>query len=136
MAWSDKKELTEGQKKAAPFAGIPADRPGLGAEYPKAVYITDAEGTDRTLLGKPLLVQGKYSVRTATVANAEEEAEAIEQGWRLSPDMEAEAKKMSELQERDAEIARLREQLEKSNEMAGVKPQGNQPQRVQGKLTA
>lgn len=113
MAWKDiKDELTEGQKKAAKTAGIPSDRPGLGADYPKAVYKKDdADGADRLHLGKPLAVAGKHNVKTATVANAEEEEEALAQGWFLSPDLEAEEKKLSALQEKDAEIARLQEQL-------------------------
>jgi hypothetical protein len=112
MAWTDKKELTEGQKRAAIYAGIPADRPGLGAEYPKAVYKKDDEqGADRTYLNEPLLVGGKHAVKMATVENAEEEAEALEQGWFLSPDLEVEQKKRDLMAEKDAEIAELREKL-------------------------
>jgi hypothetical protein len=111
MAWSDKKELTEGQLKAARHAGIPADRLGYGAEYPKAVYREDKEGKDRTLNGNPILVQGRFSVETSSVNNSEEELEALEQGWFLSPDLSTEAKKRDALAEKDAEIASLRAQL-------------------------
>lgn len=119
MAWAEKKELTEGQKKAAQFAGIPADRPGLGAEYPKAVYFADDSGTDRILLGEPLLVQGKYSVRVSTVNDEIEELEAIEQGWALSPDLEAVQRQRDAIAEKDDEIAQLREQLAAASEKRG-----------------
>jgi hypothetical protein len=112
MAWSDKKELTEGQLKAAQHAGIPADRAGYGAEYPKAVYREDKAGKDRTLNGTPILVQGQFAVETATVNNEDEELEAMEQGWFTTPDLSTVAKKRDAIAERDAEIASLKAQLE------------------------
>lgn len=114
MAWSEKKELTEGQLAAAKSAGIPADRPGYGAEYPKAVYREDKAGKDRTLNNSPILVQGKFAVETATVNDEQEEAEALEQGWFLSPDLSAETKKRDALADKDAEIASLRAQIEQN----------------------
>lgn len=112
MAWTgEKTELTPGQAAAAKFAGIPADRPGLGGEYPKAVYKGDAEGTDRLLLGSPILVAGEFAVKTATVNDETEELEALEQGWFLSPDLKAEVAKRTALQEKDDEIAALKAQL-------------------------
>jgi hypothetical protein len=112
MAWTGEKvELTEGQKRAAQFAGIPADRIGLGAEYPKAVYKEDESGVDRTLNNEPILVDGKYAVRTATVANEDEELEALEQGWFLTPNLKEEARKRDAIAEKDAEIAALKTAL-------------------------
>jgi hypothetical protein len=125
MAWNgDKVELTEGQKRAAEFAGIPADRPGLGAEYPKAVYKADKEGKDRTLNGEPILVDGKHAVRTAVVHNEDEELEALEQGWFLSPNLKEEERKRDAIAEKDAEIAALQAQIaakEKPAEKLSVK---------------
>jgi len=121
MAWNgDKIELTEGQKRAAEFAGIPADRPGLGGEYPKAVYKADKEGKDRMLNNEPILVGGKHAVRTATVANEEEELEALEQGWFLTPNLQEEERKRDALAEKDAEIAALKAQVA-AKEKLGVK---------------
>lgn len=125
MAWTGEKvELTEGQKRAAEFAGIPADRPGLGGEYPKAVYKEDKAGKDRMHCGEPILVDGKFAVRTATVANEDEELEALEQGWFLSPNLKEEVRKRDALAERDAEIARLTAELaskDKGGEKAAAK---------------
>lgn len=124
MAWNgDKVELTEGQKRAAEFAGIPADRVGLGAEYPKAVYKADKEGKDRMLNNEPMLVGGKHAVRVATVNNEDEELEALEQGWFLSPDLKEEQRKRDAMAEKDAEIAALQAQLaaKDKSEKLGVK---------------
>lgn len=112
MAWTGEKvELTEAQRRAAEFAGVPADRPGLGAEYPKAVYKEDKGGKDRTLNGDPILIDGKYAVMTATVENEDEELEALEQGWFLTPNLKEEVRKRNALAEKDAEIAALKAQL-------------------------
>jgi len=112
MAWTGEKvELTEAQKRAAEFAGVPADRPGLGAEYPKAVYKEDKDGRDRVLNGEPILVAGQFAVMTATVANEDEELEALEQGWFLTPNLKEEVRKRDAIAERDAEIAALKAQL-------------------------
>jgi hypothetical protein len=108
MAWTgDKVELTDGQRKAAQYAGIPADRPGLGGEYPKAVYKADKEGKDRMLNNEPILVAGEYAVRTATVENEDEELEALEQGWFLTPNLKEEMRKRDALADANARIAEL-----------------------------
>lgn len=115
MAWTGEKvELTEAQKRAAEFAGVPADRPGLGAEYPKAVYKADKDGKDRMLNNEPILVAGEFAVMTATVANEDEELEALEQGWFLTPNLKEEERKRNVLAEKDAEIAALKEQMAKA----------------------
>lgn len=107
MAWSEKKELTAGQIAAAQIAGIPADREGLGGEYPKAVY---REGKGPQLLGEPFKIGGLL-IDTATVANLEEEMEAIEEGWFLTPDLRTEERKRDELRDAQAEIEALKAQL-------------------------
>lgn len=83
--WTGEKELTPGQLAAARTAGLWADRPGLGAEYPKAVYRRAVASQDHKVLGEPIKVQGKYEVETATVHSADEELQALEQGWALTP---------------------------------------------------
>lgn len=107
MAWTEKKELTAGQIAQAQIAGVPADRANLGGEYPKAVY---REGEGAILNGVPFKINGKL-IDTATVDNEEEEAEAISQGWYLTPDLTAEQKRRDEIAEKDAEIEALRAQL-------------------------
>jgi hypothetical protein len=65
MAWNDGKvELTEKQKEMAQIAGIPADRPGLGDEYPKAVY---RKGKGEQLYGEPFKTAG-LALDVATVS--------------------------------------------------------------------
>lgn len=115
MAWTGEKvELTEAQKKAALFAGVPADRPGLGDEYPKAVYKADKgaqAGKDRMLNNEPLLVAGQHAVMTATVENEDEELEALEQGWFLTPNLKEEERKRDEMAELRAKNAELEAKL-------------------------
>jgi hypothetical protein len=119
MAWNDGKvELTEKQKEMAQIAGIPADRPGLGDEYPKAVY---RKGKGEQLYGEPFKTAG-LALDVATVSNAEEEAEAIELGWYLSPDLEAEQKRKDAMAEKDAEIEALRSQLAEAGKNRGGRP--------------
>lgn len=87
MGWSERKELTEGQMRAAQYAGIPADRPGLLDTYPRAVYKV---GDGTVLNGQPFLIHG-VEVRCSTVGNAQEESEAKAQGWHLTPEEAATA---------------------------------------------
>lgn len=130
MAWNDGKVvLTEKQKEMAQIAGIPADRPGLGGEYPKAVY---RKGVGEQLYGEPFKTAGN-KLDVATVENAEEEAEALALGWYLSPDLEAEQKRIDAMAEKDAEIARLQAQLAASGEEK--RRPGRPPRVAQGEQT-
>lgn len=115
MAWTEKKELTDGQKAAARMAGIPADRAGLLAEYPKAVY---RAGEGAVYLGEPFKIGG-HLIDTATVENAAEEADALEQGWFLTPDLKAEQARRDIVAEKDAEIDELRAQLAATEQRRG-----------------
>ncbi len=107
------KDLTPEQKLAARTAGIPADRPGLGAEYPKMIY-RPGKNERHQHVNEPLKIAGKFECETAFVDNAEEEAEALGSGWYLSPDPEhqkvADAKRREE-RAKDDEIARLKAEL-------------------------
>lgn len=58
------------------MAGIPADREGLGAEYPLMLY---RKGAGKEMLyGEPF---GRADVENMTVENEDEELQAIEAGW-------------------------------------------------------
>ncbi len=127
------KDLTEAQKRQADLAGIPADRPGLGAEYPKMIYSPGENPRHKHLDQEIPIGNGKYDpvydklapgnhYRTAFVDNPEEEAQALADGWFLSPDRAAQE---AELQKREAEaakdnrIAELEAQLAAQQERRG-----------------
>lgn len=107
------KDLTPEQKLAARTAGIPADRPGLGAEYPKMIY-RPGKNERHHHVGDPLKIAGKFECETAFVDTAEDEAEALANGWYLSPDPEqqkaADEKRKADTA-KDDEIARLKAEL-------------------------
>lgn len=124
-------DLTETQKRFAKIAGVPADRPNLGAEYPKMVY-RPGKNPRHHLLDKPLPIgNGKVSgeklapgfeCETALVDSAEDEAEALADGWFLSPDpdvQKVEAEKRQAEQAKDDEIAQLKAQLAQQGEKRG-----------------
>lgn len=117
--------LTEAQKKLADIAGVPANRPGLGDEYPKMVY-RRGDNPRHILTNEALPVgNGAYDARTdklgkgeqyetAFVDNAEDEAQAVADGWLLSVDPVAQEKhalRVAAEREKDDEIARLRAEL-------------------------
>lgn len=107
-------QLTEAQKLMARIAGVPADRPGLGDEYPKMIY-RPGSNPRHMLLGEPLKIAGKFECETALVDTAEEEAEALASGWFLSPDPAEQKKfadKLAAERAKDDEIAELKRQLE------------------------
>jgi hypothetical protein len=118
-------ELTEGQKLQARTAGIPADRPGLGAEYPKMVY-RPGENERHMHMNQPLKIGNgtlnsvgdKLSpgieYQTAFVDSPEDEVEALADGWMLSPDPGQQAKHEAKVKlerAKDDEIATLKAQL-------------------------
>lgn len=124
-------DLTETQKRFAKIAGVPADRPGLGEEYPKMVY---RPGTNprHHLLDKPLPIgNGKvageklspgFDCETALVDSADDEAQALADGWFLSPDpaaQAAEVEKRNAERAKDDEIAALKAQLANQGEKRG-----------------
>lgn len=124
-------ELTEGQRKQAQIAGIPADRPGLGAEYPKMIYKPGGSNSRHMHLSEPLLVgNGEYDKNTQTlkpghecqtafVDDAEDEAAALADGWFLSPDPaeQARATAKQEIERaKDDRIAELEAMLEQQTD--------------------
>lgn len=113
----DKKELTEAQKLMASIAGIPADREGLGAEYPRMMYRKASHMTDHMLLGEELLIQGKYRVETVVVEDIDEEMEAAAEGWSRSPDgSDPVSEVMANAAADRARIAELEAQLAATND--------------------
>ncbi len=122
-------DLTAAQKLMAKIAGIPADRPGIGAEYPKMVY-RPGVNERHMLLGERLKIAGRFECETALVDNPDDEAEALASGWFTSPDPEVQeqeaAKREAELA-KDREIADLRAQLAASNERRGPGRPPKQP---------
>lgn len=125
MAWNADKptrELSAKEKEMAQIAGIPADRPGLLAEYPKAVYREAENEADAPMLySAPFKINGKL-IQAREVADPEEEEEAIALGWYLTPDLEAEQKRRDELKEKDEEIARLKAQIEEQPKRGPGRP--------------
>jgi len=122
-------ELTEGQKLQMKIAGIPADRPGLGAEYPKMVY---KPGTnDRHIhMNQPLKIgngalnrvgdklEPGQEYQTGFVDSPEDEMEALADGWLLSTDPGEQARqalKAADERAKDDEIALLKAQLAEKN---------------------
>lgn len=127
------KDLTADQKRQADIAGVPANRPGLGDEYPKMIY-RPGENPRHMHMGEPLLIgNGSYNERaerlsegyeceTAFVDSAEDEAQALEDGWFLSPfpDLqEKQAAKMEASRDKDNRIAELEAQLAAQNDKRG-----------------
>lgn len=125
----DKEELSEGAKLRLSVAGIPANRPGLGAEYPKMVYKPGSNDrhyhmNQPLLMGNGALNRGGDRLdpgaeyQTAYVDNSEDEAEALAEGWMLSTDPNEQARqalKAVEERAKDDEIALLRAQLAEKN---------------------
>lgn len=120
------KDLTEAQKRLADIAGIPADRPGLGAEYPKMVYRPGVNHRHHHMSNPLPIGNGAYDkaadrlapgveCETAFVDSEEDEAEALADGWFLSPDpalqekqkfkAEADAAKDNRIAELEAQLA-------------------------------
>lgn len=111
-------------------AGIPADRPGLGSEYPKMLYrATEDEDrliqtTEEQKCGKTWLVQNKYDglLCDTLVVNDIDEAEiAVADGWEDTPKAahgmaDGIAKQASA---KDAEIEMLKAELAAANAKRG-----------------
>lgn len=126
------KDLTESQKIMARTAGVPANRVGLGAEYPKMVF-RPGDNPRHQLENKPLKIGNGpeaspdrlspgYDCEIAYVDSAEDEAQALAGGWFLSPDpveqKRAEAQRIAD-QAKDARIAELEAQLADQPEKRG-----------------
>ncbi len=125
----DAAELTEAQKLMAKVAGIPADRPGLNSEYPKMIY-RPGQNPRHVLLNEPLLIAGKFECETALVDSAEDEAEALANGWFLSPDpaeQQKHAAKVAEARAKDDRIAELERQLAEQGQRRGPGRPPNSP---------
>lgn len=83
-------------------------------DYPRMLY-RDGSLLAHQLQDVQLKVQNKFAVETRTVANADEEAAAVEDGWRYSPDPDAPlpeniARAQAD-KAKDEEIERLRAQV-------------------------
>lgn len=119
------KDITAEQKKLAQIAGVPADRPGLGAEYPKMVY-KPGDNPRHMHLNEPLAIgNGKHDkvsdrlskgfhCETAFVDSAEDEMQALEEGWFLSPfpeEQEKQTERQAVERAKDDRIAELEAQL-------------------------
>lgn len=79
------REFTPAEVAQARLAGIPADREGLGGEYPLMLY-KPGDNPSHNILDEPLLVQNKHRVATMIVNDVDEELAAMEEGWSRSPD--------------------------------------------------
>lgn len=125
-------DLTEAQKKMAQIAGIPADRAGLGAEYPKMVFRPGVNPRHQ-LENKPLLMGNGPSKHAdaltpgtdseiAYVDSPEDEALAIANGWFLSLDPSAQKAELERRLidvEKDMRIADLEAQVAVQGEKRG-----------------
>lgn len=127
---------TPAQKQQADIAGIPHDRPGLFAEYPKMIYKPGKGNTRHELLGGkdgplpigngPVSDDGHslgegFFCQTAFVDSVEDEAKALADGWFLSPDPAEQAlaaKKAEADAAKDREIAELKAEVAKSKGVA------------------
>lgn len=119
------KDLTDSQKKQASIAGIPADRAGLGAEYPKMIYRPGENHRHKHLDQEIPVGNGQYDPvserlspgiphSTAFVDSHDEELTALEAGWFLSPFPEAQDMQVAKRQiekAKDDRIAELEAQL-------------------------
>lgn len=81
-------ELSPAQIQQANMAGVWADRPGLGGEYPKMLFKKGIPGpadhvlaTDANGATEPLPVDGHKDIVTRVVDDAEAEIMAADEGW-------------------------------------------------------
>lgn len=121
-------ELSPAQVVQAKLAGIPADRPGLGDDYPRMLYLKTAKPKAmHKLLDISLDMQGVPSVDWVVVESAEEEAEAMEHGWTRTIDGKAEPK----ASEKDDLIAELQAQIAAQAALLNDAPRRGRPPKEQ-----
>jgi len=118
-------ELSPAQVAQAKLAGIPGDRPGLGADYPRMLY-RSGEAEDHKLLDMPLPIQGHKGVETVIVHDELEEAEASEHGWTRTID----GNDMPTMSDKDALIAELKAQLSAQTMLNDAPRRGRPPKAV------
>jgi len=123
------RDFTPAEIIHAGLAGIPANRPGLLGEYPKMLYRA-GPGKAHTYQNVPLKMQGEYSADTLVVENAEEEREALAEGWGLTPDGKEPAPAAG-MAEKDEEIAALKVLLEASIAQQEKRGPGRPPKPVE-----
>jgi len=117
-------ELSPAQVAQAKLAGIPGDRPGLGDEYPRMLYLkTAAPKGIHKLLDMALDMQGVPNVDWVVVDSAEEEAEAMEHGWTRTIDGKAEP----QASEKDDLIAELQAQIAAQAALLNDAPRRGRP---------
>jgi hypothetical protein len=87
---------------------------GIPQDYPRMVY-KEGKAPGHMLADKPLQIDGK-DVTFKLVHNADDEAFSIKEGWFLNPSLVLTKEQQADkaLTEKDAEIARLKAQLEGS----------------------
>lgn len=98
------------------------------SEYPRMLYRDGGDLNDHKLQDTPLKIMGKFTCDTRIVESSEEEAEAMAEGWAVSPDPDVQAAAQiaaSRDAEKDAEIAMLKAQLEEATAPAAKKGAGN-----------
>jgi len=85
------RELSPAEIVHAKMAGIPADRPGLLGDYPKMLYRKGKPALGEHALASDangglasLPIAGHDGVTTLTVASADEELAALEDGWHVT----------------------------------------------------
>lgn len=86
----------------------------MSNEYPKMLYREGGDLADHKVNDTPLLIGGKFACETRIVEDAEEESEALSEGWTVAPDPGVRtAAQISAAREaeKDAEIALLKAQL-------------------------
>lgn len=94
------------------------------SEYPKMLYRASDDGTAHKLGDVPIAIHGKYTCDTLVVLDAQEEVDALAEGWTIAPDPEAmnaaqiaaqrDAEKDALLLSQADELALLRAQLEEA----------------------
>lgn len=102
------------------------------SDYPKMLFRTGGDMEEHKIGGEPLLIQGKYTCDTLIVEDAQEEADALADGWGVSPDPDVQSAAQTiaaQLSEKDDEIAALRAQLAKFDGDGDGMPGGSKPRR-------
>lgn len=98
---------------------------GTPAEYPKMLY-RKGNLTGHKVNELPILIDNKYDVETRCAENAEDEAEALANGWFLTPDLKPRVPSAAELaaKAKDDQIAALKAQLsERGGSIRTPKPE-------------
>lgn len=99
--------------------------------YPLMLYRAGGDLFDHRLHDEPLKIMGKFECETRIVLDAQEEAEALADGWTVSPDPSVQSAAQVVAQtvaEKDAEIELLRAQLAEAQRRKGGRPPKAEPE--------